>query len=193
MNCWKSINFNKEFGMKRLYFMSFLIGLIAFILLYVPASIAHDGHHAKESGMFAFMVALVMLPSLHSFMHVIPILAINKRARLKYKTRSKLFPIFTYYTDSHLTKKVSLIVALAPTFFITMPGIFASYIFPNYYAYILLFTCTNIGISFVDFLYVSHIIRAPKKSFIESGNDGFDILLEANNSPHTPSPSYELD
>src|SRR5699024_12097165 len=97
-----------------------------------------------------------------------------------YKTKNKKLPIFTYYTKSQLTKKVSLMVALAPTILITIPGIAASYMVAEFYVYILLFTSVHIGISFIDFLYVVHIAKAPKKSFIENDRNGFDILIKAS-------------
>src|SRR5699024_8819702 len=85
-------------------------------------------------------------------------------------------------TKSQLTKKVSLMVALAPTILITIPGIAASYMVADFYVYILLFTSVHIGISFIDFLYVVNIAKAPKKSFIENDRNGFDILIKASKS-----------
>ncbi|PAV29300.1 hypothetical protein CIL05_12965 [Virgibacillus profundi] len=179
MNCWKSINFNKEFGHNRIKLVSFLIGLLAFIFLYVPISIAQQSNNVNEAGFLPLMIALLLLPSFHSFMHILPLIIMNKRVKVFYQTKIKFLPVFNYYTKNHLTKKVSLIVALAPTFLITIPGIAASYIYADFYFYLLLFTSIHIGISFIDFLYAIHIIKAPKKAFIENRNNGIDILLKA--------------
>ncbi|PZD91793.1 hypothetical protein DEJ66_05090 [Bacilli bacterium] len=92
----------------------------------------------------------------------------------------KIFPIFTYYTKSHITKKVSLIVLISPTILITFTGIILTYLFAKYYLYILLFTCIHVGVSFLDFWYMNQIIRAPKEAYVQSENDGFDILLKAH-------------
>lgn len=180
MNCWKSINLTKEFGLNRLYIISLLTGLLAFIFLYVPFSILHGDIHVNESGIVPLIIGLIMLPTIHSFMHILPLIMMNKRVKLIYKTKNKALPLFTYHTKAHVTKKASLVVALAPTALITVPGMVASYFFSGFYVYILLFISVHIGISFVDFLYVVYISKAPKRSFIENDNNGFDILIKAS-------------
>lgn len=180
MNCWKSINLVKEFGYNRLLLVSFLIGLLAFIVLFVPVSIAHSGEHVKQSGILPFVVSLVLLPTIHSLTHILPLIIMNKRIKVVYKTKTWLLPVFNYYTKYHLTKKASLFVTLAPTFLITIPAITASWVFAGYYVYILLFTAVHIGISFLDILYASYIIKAPRSAYIENSNDGFDILLKVH-------------
>ncbi|OZU87920.1 hypothetical protein CIL03_14555 [Virgibacillus indicus] len=178
MNCWKSINFTKEFGHRRLKLVSFLIGMLAFIFLYVPISITQNANAVNEAAFLPLIIALVLLPTVHSLMHILPLIIMNKRIKIYYNTKSKFLPVFNYYTQYHLTKKVSLLVALAPSILITIPGLIGSYLFAEVYVFILLFTCVHIGISFIDFLYVIHILKAPKSAFIENGNDGIDILLK---------------
>lgn len=180
MNCWKSVNLVKEFGYNRLFLVSFLIGLLTFIILYVPISIIHGASHVKETGFLPFIIALLFLPTLHSLTHILPLIIMNKRVKIFYKTNRWIVPVFRYKTKYHLTKTASLIVALAPTIFITIPAMTASYILKDYYVYFLLFTATHIGISFLDLLYVRHIIKAPKRAFIDNRNDEFDILIKAH-------------
>ncbi|MBM7601695.1 hypothetical protein JOC34_004123 [Virgibacillus halotolerans] len=180
MNCWKSINLVKEFGYYRLLFISFLIGLFAFILLYVPVSISHHASHVKESGFLVFIVALLLLPAIHSLTHIFPLIIMNKQVKIVCKVKNRLLPVFSYYTKYLLTKRTSLFVALAPTLFITIPGIAASCFYVDYYVYILLFTAAHIGFSFLDILYVANIVKAPKRAYIEYGDNGFDILLKAS-------------
>lgn len=181
MNCWKSINLTKEFGTNRINIVSFLIGLLSFIFLYVPISIIQGSTHVNDIGLFPLLVALIVLPTIHSFMHILPLFFMNKRLKIINKRKKTILPVFTYYTKLHLTKKVSLLVAITPTIFVTVPGIVASYIFKDYSVYILLFTAAHIGISFIDYLYMIHIIKAPKEAYIENSADGFDILIKA---PH---------
>ncbi|WP_188455219.1 DUF3267 domain-containing protein [Virgibacillus oceani] len=181
MNCWKSININKEFGMNRIYISSFLSGLMTFVFLYVPFSIIHGSTNVNEFGIFPFTAALILLPVIHTFMHILPLIMLKKRSKFNYRLKNKIKPSFTYYPNAYLSKPVSLLVALAPTLFITVPGLIASYLFQDFYVYILLFTSIHIGFSFMDFLYVIHIVKAPKKAFIENGKGGFDILVKAQN------------
>lgn len=179
MNCWKSYNFKKEIGLHRLYLISTLIGILAFIILYVPYSIIHDSIKVNEFGIIPLMIATFLLPAIHSFIHVFSLKILNKRAKIGMEHNFKWIPIFTYYTKTHVTKKVSLLSACAPTIFVTIPGLAACFIFAEFFVYILLFTSLHIGITFIDFWYIHHVIRAPRQSFIQKDKDGFDILLKA--------------
>lgn len=165
--------------MKWIQFISFLIGLMAFIILYVPLSMIHDGNHLHESGIILFIIAIILLPTLHSFMHILPLIVLNKRIKLICQ-RKKMMPIFTFYTDAHVSKYSSILSSLMPTLCLTIPGIIASISVPSFYVYLLLATSIQIGLSVIDFLYIRHLIKAPKNAFIENGDEGFDILLKAN-------------
>lgn len=176
MNCWKSINIAKEFGPNRLVLISIIIGILSFILLFVPISLLHGTNIVNESGILPFIIALLLLPILHAFMIMLPLITMKKQIKIYFKFKVKCFPSF--HTEAHLSKLESLIVSLAPTFFITLPGLVASLLFADFYVYILLFTCIHIGITFTDFLHVLHIIKAPRRAYIQNDHDGLDILLK---------------
>lgn len=178
MNCWKSINVTKQYGLHRLYFISFLTGLLSFIILYVPVSILHGTHAVKEIGMVGFIAAILLLPMMHAVMHILPLILVKKRINpKKYSMRSLLLPSLAY-TQHFMSKRMSIAIASAPTLFITIPGLIASCLFVEYDVYILLFTSAHIGFSYIDFLFIAHIYKAPKKSFVENGIHNFDILTE---------------
>ncbi|API91086.1 MULTISPECIES: DUF3267 domain-containing protein [Virgibacillus] len=183
MNCWKSINLAKDFGRNRLLLMSSLITLFSFILLYVSITIAQGSTaEVSEAGIIPFLLLLLLLPTIHSSMHILPLILMNRRMKIIFKLKNGCFPVFYYYTKYHLTKKAYFIVALAPTILLTIPGVVASYYFNNYSVYILLLTSANIGIAFIDLLYISYLWKAPKQSVIESSEDGngLDILIQGH-------------
>ncbi|MFD1360978.1 DUF3267 domain-containing protein [Lentibacillus salinarum] len=181
MNCWKTINFNKEFGMNRLYLQSFLIGLLAFILLYIPFSVKHGTADLYESGIIPLILAIFFMPIMHTSMHILPLIMLNKRARLIFKRNTLFFPIVNYYTKKHLTKKASLLAAGAPTLLITIPGIMGAWLFSEYYVYFLIFTSVHMAMTFTDFLYILYISKAPKRSYIENSNNEITILVNSDN------------
>ncbi|ASK60871.1 hypothetical protein CFK37_00930 [Virgibacillus phasianinus] len=179
MNCWKSINFTKEFGINRLYFLSFLIGLLSFIFLFVPLSSIHGTTHVNEFGIVPFVGLVILMPTIHSSMHILPLIMMNKRAKVYFNMKKSFIPTCKYQAKTFMSKPVSIMSAFAPTLFITIPGIFASMIFADYYVYILLLTAIHIGASFTDFLYILHVSKAPKRAYIESEHEGFAILVKA--------------
>ncbi|WP_026905664.1 DUF3267 domain-containing protein [Paucisalibacillus globulus] len=179
MNCWKSVNLDKQYGLKWINLISIFTALLSFIILNVPFSIFHQVNQVNDSGIILFLLAIILLPTLHSFMHILPLFLFKRRINLII-LRKKALPVFTFYTDTHISKNAFIISALAPTLIITIPGLIATLVFPNIYIYFLLITSLNIGISFLDYLTIFHLIKAPKNAFIENGNEGFDILLKAN-------------
>lgn len=181
MNCWKSVNFTKEYGVNRLYLISFLIGLLSFVFLFIPFSSMHGTTHANENGIIPFLGLVILMPILHSFMHILPLTMMNKRTKIYFNLKKSMIPTCKYFSKTFLSKTTSLMVAFAPTLFITVPGIFAAMVFAEYYVYILMFTAIHIGASFTDFLYMYNISKAPKRSFIESENEGFAILIKTEN------------
>ncbi|MFC0523494.1 DUF3267 domain-containing protein [Pontibacillus salicampi] len=177
LSCWKSFNITKEFGSDRIYLMSLILGTLSFIFLYLPASMYHQNHTMEEYGLLPITVALFMLPAVHKLMHLLPLVLLNKRLRIRWKLKRGIFPTFSYRTQASLSKGTSILMALTPTLFLTIPGLVTSYMFPSYFAYIILFTSVNIALSFTDFLCVRQFLLAPKKCIIENAKDGYDILI----------------
>ncbi|KGX92603.1 hypothetical protein N781_14830 [Pontibacillus halophilus JSM 076056 = DSM 19796] len=178
LNCWKTVNINKDFGSDRIFMVSFLLGTFSFMFLYVPFSMIHHQPALEDHGLLPLALALFLLPSIHKLTHILPLVLLNKRVRVQWKFKRGFLPTFRYRANSALSKKTSILMALAPTLLLTIPGLIACYVFPNYFAYILLFTCINIGLSFFDFLCVRHFLRAPRKCIIENAKDGYDILIQ---------------
>ncbi|MBM7554127.1 DUF3267 domain-containing protein [Thalassobacillus pellis] len=178
MNCWKTVNITKDFGNNRVYLISFLTGLMAFLILYLAFSMMHLTHDVKDHGFIPLLIILFFLPSIHRMMHLLPLILLYKRLKVKWKMNKWLLPTFAYRCQSKLSKQTSIFMAFAPTLFLTLPGIAMSYIFPNYFAYFVIFTAVNIGLSFTDFLYLNQFLRAPRKCIIENAKDGYDILIK---------------
>jgi Putative zincin peptidase len=178
MNCWKTINLEKHYGIRWIKLISALIGMMTFIVLYIPFSMYHQDTKLNESLFIIFFLAIICLPTIHSFMHILPLIILNRKIKVKSKKRIALFS-YTFYTDSHLQKKTYILSAISPTILLTVPGLIATILFPSIYVYCLMATSFNIGLSFIDFLSIRHILTAPKNAYVENGHEGFDILLKA--------------
>ncbi|WP_407272878.1 DUF3267 domain-containing protein [Radiobacillus sp. PE A8.2] len=177
MNCWKTVNVSREFGHNRIYIISLILGLLSFIFLYLPFSMIHHSNSFQDHGVLPLLLGMLALPMMHKMMHILPLIIGNKKIKVKMRMRMRCIPIFSYLTKSKMSKRMSVLALLAPTIFITIPGLIASYIFVEYYAYIILFTSINIGLSFTDFIYAIHMMKAPRKCIIENAKDGYDILI----------------
>ncbi len=177
MNCWKTINLYKEFGINRIYILSMLTGMMAFIFFYLIFSMIHEAGTVKDHGIIPLIVGLIFLPTIHKLTHILPLILTNKRVKINWKMKLGLFPTFSFRTRSKMSKATSLFILLAPALLVTAAGLVSSYVFISYYVYFLLFLSVNIALSFTDFLYASHVVKAPRKCIIENAKDGYDILI----------------
>ncbi|WP_272446343.1 DUF3267 domain-containing protein [Aquibacillus salsiterrae] len=177
MNCWKTINVTREFGVNRIYVVSLLLGMLSFIFLYLPFSIINQTHELKDHGFIPLVVGLALLPLVHNLMHILPLFLVNRRLKIKWQFKKGIIPIISNLSKSKMSKYTTVFSLLAPTLFLTVPGLISSYLFVDYYAYFLIFTAFNIGLSFTDFLYIQHLLRAPRKCIVENDQDGYDILV----------------
>lgn len=180
MNCLKSVQFNKEFGVSYLRSLAIILSLVSFIMFYLILSVFHGSHTVEDTGIFLFLIAIILLPLLHMTFHLLPLIILRKGTKFILCKKKRLFPVLTYSTNSYLTKRVSIIKALSPTILITIPTIVASFYFSNYYVFIALFASIHLGISLRDFIFIHHIIKAPKKALIEDDSEGFSVLLGDN-------------
>lgn len=136
--------------MRWINLISCFTSLITFIILYVPFSMLHQGNSVSDSGIFLFVLAIILLPTLHSLLHILPLIMINRKMKLIIN-RKRGLPILTFYTDARIKKYAYILSALTPTIVLTIPGIIASLLFPSIYVYFLLFTSINVGMSFQTF------------------------------------------
>lgn len=178
MNCWKTINLSKEYGTHRIYLVSLLTGLLSFIFLYLAFSMIHQPETFKDHGLLPLLLGTAAIPALHKLTHIVPLLLIKKRVKINWKRSFRFFPSLSFLTKSKMSKPTSLIILLAPTFFLTLPGVVASYFFGEYFAYFLIVTAFNIGYSSTDFLYIYQMLKAPKRCVVENAKDGYDILVQ---------------
>ncbi|WP_186579168.1 DUF3267 domain-containing protein [Aquibacillus kalidii] len=178
MNCWKTINVTRQVGINRIYLFSLIMLLLSFIFLYLPFSIIHQSHDIRDHGMFPLIIGLILLPLAHKLMHILPLLLVNRRIKFKCSMKNSFIPNISLLSRAKMSKNMVCFVLLAPTLFLTIPGLISSYLFADYYVYFLIFTSFNIGLSFTDFLYTKHLLEAPKKCIIENAGDGYDILVQ---------------
>lgn len=178
MNCWKSLDMDKEHGKVRLYIISLFISLFTFMFLYVPSSIYHHHFNPEQKAMIPFFILLLALPTIHSVTHILPCLYMPKKTGITLKWKFKTIPIFYFYTKVHLPKKRSILIALAPTLLLTIPGLVTIWAVKEWYVYATILTSIHIGISFKDYLYLIYLFRAPKYAFISNQKSAIDILIK---------------
>ncbi|MRX71462.1 DUF3267 domain-containing protein [Bacillus lacus] len=179
MYCWKTVNLSKDYGLHRIVFISVLLSIFSFIMLYLPLNMIH-GETVLKSDKFLFFLALICLTvPIHKCLHVLPLLLCGRRISIKLKKRAFYsFLHFTPYSGVH--KKLMLISLLTPFLLVTSMMISASMQLPQYLHYFSMIAAFHIGWCVPDFLYIRQLVIAPKSCIIEEYNDDFEILIDTN-------------
>ena len=180
MNCWKTINISRDIGTQRMTFISMLIMLISFVVLYLLLSILNSSVHLSADGIFLFILSLFLTEPFHKFLHAVPDLLLLKKVKFKIELKFKIFPSLHVIYGQNLSRTLSILSYLLPTFFITIPLIIASFYYPTHMHYFIIIASYNIGLSIPDYIYVFLCLKAPRRCIIENNSHGLDILIRKN-------------
>lgn len=177
LNCWKTINYTKQYGPQRLFIISLMTMLIAFIILYmamshllVPTTL-YDNHFA------VLVCGLLLMYPLHKFLHFLPIAHLGAKVKKKIEWKFGIYPIIEIRVHEPIAKILFLVALLMPLFVITALLSLSYLLFEHYVHYITILMAYQIGLSVPDILHASNIIRAPRNAYIEENEDGFEILV----------------
>lgn len=177
MNCWKTINITREFGVHRLTMIGLIVTIFSFITLYVFLSSLFPGIDFSDNGLSLFIISSLFLVHLHKLTHAIPAWLLRKKTRIDIEWQYHIFPYINVHYCESMSKFTFIVSKLFPSFLITVPMIIASLTFPAYMHYFTMLAALNIGVSITDFIYLYLFFKAPKKCYIENFDGGFDILI----------------
>ncbi|KAA0547524.1 DUF3267 domain-containing protein [Bacillus sp. BGMRC 2118] len=176
MNCWKTINLSKDYGFHRLFFLSFLTSILAFIFLFLVWNMIFESKQLEDSGlMYVVMIAILLIPG-HQLIHLTSLWLFRKKVKLTVKKKG-LFPYLTVKYCELLSKPVAVITVLAPLFTVSLILLSLSLLFPQYIHYFTILAAINFGICVSDIMYSYHFMKAPRKCFLEENKGGYDILV----------------
>jgi hypothetical protein len=180
MNCWKSVNIIKEYGIERILFLA-LFGIFSFFtVFYLTYSMLYPSAYLADLGVFFLFFLLLAIAPFHKLMHCVPLWMVGKKAKLKIKLGLEIYrPTMACCIPSRLSRNLTIIVVLFPFLSITFLTCVGAFLIPAYMHYFAIFSAINFGYSITDFIYALKLYKAPKHSFIEDHEDGFDILIKS--------------
>lgn len=176
MNCWKTINLSKDVGQHRILFISMLTMVFIFILTYLPINLLLPNVHLKDEHFFMFVLLLLSMFPIHKLLHAIPLLINGNRVSMKIKF-FYLLPVIQMKASQSIKKRNMLISLMSPFLILTIVLFSGSMFFPDYVHYFCIAMALHIGICVPDFIISKHILLAPKMSFIEEFDDGYEVLV----------------
>jgi hypothetical protein len=177
MNCWKTINLSKDIGIHRILLISMLTMIVVFILTYLPINLLLPNVHLEDGHFLMFVLLLVSMIPIHKLLHTFPLLISGCRVSLKIKFYY-LLPILQIKACHSIKKSNMLLSLLAPFIFITTALFLGSLYFPAYIHYLCIAMAFHIGLCVPDFIFIKHLLFAPKMCLVEEFEDGYEVLVQ---------------
>ncbi|WP_414042537.1 DUF3267 domain-containing protein [Macrococcus animalis] len=182
--CNKNFNIRATYGLQRILLISGLISILVFIVSFELFSSVF-GKQFSDHYFFIFIVSCLLVYPLHKFFHMLPFLNDTKSMIFQKTNKSKIFPLFNIRINHPIHKILFGLSVMLPFFIISILTLSCAILFPNFAHYFLFIFSINVGISFIDFIYLKYIINTPKGSYIEERKYGFEILTK-----HEFTPNY---
>ncbi|WP_019240382.1 MULTISPECIES: DUF3267 domain-containing protein [Bacillus] len=177
MQCWKSINLNKIYGTQRIVIISLLIMLLSFISLYTIISMGITADKLKDDYDFYFLCSLFMLYPLHKMLHLLPLLFVAKKVKVKHRRPYKFLPVLDIKVKDPISKWLFITTLLTPFVVITSILLFYTTTQPAYSHYLTILLSIHIGICVPDLLTFRNVLHSPQNSYVEENEEGFKILI----------------
>ncbi|OEH91715.1 DUF3267 domain-containing protein [Bacillus solimangrovi] len=180
MNCWKTINLFKDYGLPRISILSIFVTLGSFVGIYLPLSLIYSSVKLQDNYAIVFLIGLMLIPMLHQVLHLLPAWLTLKKATMKLKYKFGM-PFFVIRFHDSMSKTLILICLGMPLVVMTALFMIGSHLLPQYIHYFSMMSALNIGLSVTDLIYMLLILKAPKRCYIENFNGGYDILINRYN------------
>lgn len=154
--------------------------VLTFILLYVPASHFFETTALYDNHFSLFLILILLLYPTHKFFHYLPIIHLGPKIKKSIDWKFKIYPLISIRVQEPIAKSLFMTALLMPFVAISLMLIVAYFLFPHYVHYITILIAYQIGISVPDLICARTIIMAPRHSFIEENDDGYEILVSRN-------------
>lgn len=175
--CNKNFNIRATYGLQRIMLISALISILVFIVSFEIFSSVF-GKHFSDQYFIIFIAACIILYPLHKCLHMIPFMHDTKSMLLQKTNKAKYFSLYNIRINHPIHKTVFGLSLILPFLIITVITLSGAVLFQQYAHYFLFIFSINMGMSFIDFIYLKYIINTPKGSYIEERKYGFEILTK---------------
>lgn len=183
MYCWKAIKLNKKYGTQRVFILSSLTMLFAFIFLYVPANYLFVPTSLNDQYISLLMIGLWLMYPIHKMIHYIPLIPLKNKVKKSFTFKYIIFPVIQIKVAEPIAKWLFLLSLVTPFIVINGLLVVACYVFNHYVHYFIILLAYHIGLCVSDFICVKNVLSSPHQAYIEENEDGFEILVNHSNTP----------
>ncbi|WP_374721644.1 DUF3267 domain-containing protein [Peribacillus tepidiphilus] len=176
MNCWKSINLTKQYGMHRIMILSLFTMLLSFITIYTVITIAISESKLYDKHILWFVLGILFIYPAHKALHFLPLL--NQMKKVKVSTGfANFIPYVKVRLIEPVSKSIFIIALLTPFVVITTLLSVCAYTYFHYAHYFTILLSLHMGLCVSDFIYVKNILGSPNQCYVEENEEGYEILV----------------
>lgn len=177
MHCWKSIDIIRNGEFYRKFLISAIISLSVFIFLYIPINLMYV-EQLHDDYFYLLLIGILLIYPVHKVTHIFPLLRHRKHLSFELTRYFYILPVMQVKIEEPIKKMTFVRSLLYPFIFINMLLIIGGFLFPYYIHYFIILIAYHTGICTNDFIYVKHLLLAPKNSYIEESDQAYKILLK---------------
>ncbi|HET7656656.1 MAG TPA: DUF3267 domain-containing protein [Bacillales bacterium] len=182
MNCLKSVRFIRDFGTVRLAMVSISAVPVFFVLFEAFCLNIHPNIQLSPFKLPIFLAVLLIVYPLHKICHCLPLWACGKMATLSLEVNANKFPIMFCNLKGPVSRNTALACVGFPIAAVSALTIAAAFLLPQWLHYFSIIGSLNFGMSMSDCLYMTYLLKASAKTFVEDDREGFHILVQTYKS-----------
>ncbi|MFT8323199.1 MAG: DUF3267 domain-containing protein [Bacillus sp. (in: firmicutes)] len=177
MNCWKTINLQRQYGLQRIFIISSLTMILTFLFLYVPITTYFAQNRLNDNYFSLFLLCLVLVYPIHKLLHLLPMVPLGDKVKKKLDVQYRFFPIICIRADEPIGKFHFLFASITPFIVLNITFIACCFLFTHYVHYFLILFAYHFGICVPDFIRMKNLWKSPSKCYVEENEHGFEILV----------------
>ncbi|MEH6943547.1 DUF3267 domain-containing protein [Bacillus sp. JJ722] len=176
MNCWKSINLNRQYGNHKIFILSLLTMLLSFIIIYTFISTGIASDRFNDNHIVFFLLIIFFMYPLHKILHLLPLLFV--RNKIKIQNQPFMFvPLVTIKIVEPISKWLFIVTLITPFIVLTNLLLLYTFMFPFDAHYLTVLLSLHIGMCVSDFITLKNILYSPPKCLIEEFEDDIRLLI----------------
>jgi len=177
MNCWKTINFHKQYGFQRILFMSSLTMVFTFLFLYTPTIAFFAQNSLNDNYFSSFIAAFLFVYPVHKLLHFLPVVHLGKKIKKSVDIHYGIFPLICIRAADPIGKIQFIFALIMPMLVINTALVICCFLFPHYVHYFLILFAYHFGMCVPDFIRIKSLWKSPKSCYVEENEDGIEILV----------------
>ncbi|WP_298473819.1 DUF3267 domain-containing protein [uncultured Psychrobacillus sp.] len=179
MHCWKTINVKKQYGMERLFFLSSILVMSVFSIVYALQGTINDSHKSDDF-FWLFAIGMIMVYPLHKLFHFLPLFTIRDHIKVTINRRYGFLPIVSIKVCEPINKYQFIFSLLSPFIFINAAILIGALAAPHFAHYFIMLLAYHCGMCLIDLIYVKNLSKSPRSAFVEETDAGYQILIVAS-------------